>query len=112
MGDQICLLDTEINFPTDVESMRCVACLYFALRADPNQKLCKIHKMTGELLGQEKSAQNTATAKTHFYMFKYITEGCQITFVRTKATVQNPWQKPKAALVFLNYLVLSHLCYL
>ncbi len=40
--------------------------------------------MTDVLPGQEKSAQNTATAKTHFYMFKNITDGCQIIFIRTK----------------------------
>lgn len=36
-------------------------------------------------LGQEKSAQNTATAKTHFYVFRNITEGCQIIFITTKS---------------------------
>lgn len=54
-----------------------------------NQSQCypealQIHKMTGMLLGQENSAQNTVTAKTHFYMFKNITEGSQIIFIRIK----------------------------
>lgn len=70
--------------------------------------------MTGVLLGQENSAQNTATAKTHFYMFKNITEGCQIIFIRTKCLSRilietkdciGPLQKPLFLYIcyFLGY---------
>ena len=66
------------------ESMSCVACHYFTLKANLAQKLYKSTKWTACCWGQEKSAQNTATAKTHFYTLKNITRGCQIIFRRTK----------------------------
>lgn len=63
--------------------MSCVARHYFILKANLIQELYK-STMTGVLLGQEKLTRNTAIAKTHFYMFKNITDGCQIIFIRTK----------------------------
>lgn len=63
--------------------MSCIAHHYFVRKANLIQKLYK-STTTGVVLGQEKLTQNAAVAKTHFYMFKNITDGCQIIFIRTK----------------------------
>lgn len=92
------------SFPNDVGSMCCAAPLHFTIKLNLTPEALQIHKMTGTLLGQEKSAQNTATAKRHFHMFKNITPGCQIVFVRTEPLVQNYDRNQRLVLVFCKYL--------